>query len=430
MRHRNGARVANNSAFLSGGGEMARLIGETDWSRTPLGPIDAWPQSLRTTVSLCLASNFPINIIWGPEHCQIYNDGYRVVCGAAHPQALGEPYTRTWASAWPAIGEPFHRALTGATSFIENQRMFLFRNGYLEETFFTFSLSPIRDESGQIGGLFHPVTETTASMLAERRARLLRDLNARLSEIHATRQVFDNLLATVAEHAFDLPFVLLYALDAQDGLYRLAGSAGVAPGDPIAPPILLSDAVAPWPVGDLGAAREPIEVALAQPGDGAPTRGPYEESPHTALAFAITAPDTPRPQALLMVGTSPRLPLNEAYHGVLDLLAAALGAGLASARSHEEARHRAELLAALDQAKTAFFSNVSHEFRTPLTLMLGPLQDALEAGNDLPPAQRQGLTVAHRNAVRLLKLVNSLLDFSRVEAGARTPPSSPPTWPA
>jgi len=103
----NRQRISHGSGdFLAGGGEMAKLVGEVDWSKTSLGPIDRWPQSLRTTVSLCLASNFPINIIWGPDHLQIYNDGYRIVCGAAHPTALGEAYTKTWASAWPAIGQP------------------------------------------------------------------------------------------------------------------------------------------------------------------------------------------------------------------------------------------------------------------------------------------------------------------------------------
>jgi hypothetical protein len=170
------------AGFVVGGGEMAELIRSKDWSRTPLGPVEHWPQSLRTTVSLCLASNFPINIVWGPEHTQIYNDGYRVICGEAHPGALGQDYSVTWASAWPAVGEPFERALAGETSFLENQRMFLTRNGYLEETFFTFSTSPIRDESGGIGGLFHPVTETTPTMLAERRTRALRDLTANLGK--------------------------------------------------------------------------------------------------------------------------------------------------------------------------------------------------------------------------------------------------------
>ena len=136
------ASVPPRFEWLAGGGELAEAIARLDWSRSPLGPLASWPQGLRTTVSLCLASNFPINIIWGDGHNQIYNDGYRVVCGAAHPRALGEDYRVTWASAWPAIGEPFERALAGETSYLENQRMFLERNGYPEETFFTFSLSP------------------------------------------------------------------------------------------------------------------------------------------------------------------------------------------------------------------------------------------------------------------------------------------------
>src|SRR3981189_3091909 len=168
--------------WLVGGGEMGKLIGSMDWTKTPLGPIESWPQSLRTTVSLCLASNFPISLAWGPKHVQIYNDGYWPICGEKHPQSMGQDFSECWASPWPVIGDAFARALAGETSFLENQRMFLDRNGYLEETFFTFSFSPIRDESGGIGGLFHPVTETTANMLAERRTRAVRDLAAASAE--------------------------------------------------------------------------------------------------------------------------------------------------------------------------------------------------------------------------------------------------------
>ena len=125
--------------FLAGGGEMAELIRSKDWSGTALGRIDQWPQSLRTAVSLCLASKFPINIIWGPEYTQIYNSGYRTLCGDVHPAALGQGFHVTWASAWPEIGPPFERARAGECSYLENQRMFLTRNGYFEEAFFTFA---------------------------------------------------------------------------------------------------------------------------------------------------------------------------------------------------------------------------------------------------------------------------------------------------
>ena len=154
-----GPATGATSDFVFGEGEMAGLIRAIDWSASPLGSVEHWPQSLRTTVSLALASNVPINIIWGPQHLQIYNDGYRRICGDAHPHALGQPYTRTWASAWQVVGRPFEAGLAGETTVLENQPMVLLRNGHPEEALFSFSFSPIRDESGSVGGLFHPVTE-------------------------------------------------------------------------------------------------------------------------------------------------------------------------------------------------------------------------------------------------------------------------------
>src|SRR5882724_10889998 len=123
------------SSFI-GGGEMGKVVRAKDWSKTPLGPIDSWPQSLRTVVSLCLASNFPISLVWGANRVQIYNDGYWPICGKKHPDSMGQDFKECWFSAWPVIGEAFERAQAGETSFLENQRMFLDRNGYLEETFF------------------------------------------------------------------------------------------------------------------------------------------------------------------------------------------------------------------------------------------------------------------------------------------------------
>ena len=406
-----------SSDFLIGDGEMATLIRSKNWSGTSLGPIGHWPQSLRTTVSLCLASNFPINIIWGPENLQIYNDGYRVICGEAHPRALGEGYDVTWASAWPAIGEPFEQALAGETSFLENQRMFLTRNGYLEETFFTFSLSQIRDESGDIGGLFHPVTETTTTMLAERRTRALRDLTASLSRAEDLASLRRLTVETFASFAFDVPFLLFYEREDDATGYRLSGQHGIPPGRSASPMRIDVEDACVWPVSEAIADSRIVEIdgisTLFEGGDC----GPYPEAPEHAFVLPLSVPGVELAPVVLIAGASPRLPLDDAYRGFYELVAAAVAAALSTVRAREDERRRSEAFAAIDRAKTQFFTNVSHEFRTPLTLMLGPLRESLAHSESLPEDERERVRLAHRNGLRLLKLVNSLLDFSRIEAG-------------
>jgi hypothetical protein len=213
--------------WLVGGGEMGKLVRSMDWTKTPLGAIDSWPQSLRTTVSLCLASNFPISLAWGPKHVQIYNDGYWPICGGKHPDSMGQDFSECWAAPWPVIGEAFERALAGETSYLENQRMFLGRNGYLEETFFTFSFSPIRDESGGVGGLFHPVIETTGKMLSERRTRALRDLAARAAKAQTMAEACSLAAQALSEYDLDLPFALFYLIDDAGKQARLIADAGL-----------------------------------------------------------------------------------------------------------------------------------------------------------------------------------------------------------
>ena len=235
------------SGWLVGGGEMGKVIRSMDWSSTPLGPIQGWPQSLRTTVGLVLASNFPISLAWGPEHTQIYNDGYWPICGAKHPHSMGQDFRQCWASAWPAVGPAFERALAGETSFLEDQRMYLDRNGYLEETFFTFSFSPIRDESGAVSGLFHPVTETISNMLGQRRTRALRDLAARTGKAQSMHEALTVAAQTLGAYELDLLFILLYEPEATGPHARLVGSAGLAGS----PEQVELDAACPWPLAEV-----------------------------------------------------------------------------------------------------------------------------------------------------------------------------------
>src|SRR6266404_2814089 len=286
--------------WLVGGGEMGKLIRSMDWSATSLGPIESWSQSLRTTVSLCLASNFPIALVWGPKHVQIYNDGYWPICG-------------------------------------ENHRMFLDRNGYLEETFFTFSFSPIRDDAG-VAGLFHPVTETTSRMLSERRTRALRDLAARAGKAQTIEQACTLAAQTLSEYQLDLPFVLFYLFDDQAKEARLVASTGL-PQESIA----MEDVVdlglpqpLTWPLSDVARDGRVQLVDNLEIRFGQLSCGEYPEPLKQALALPITPPGCERPVGILVAGVSSRLALNETYRAFFDLLAATITTHVANARAYQE----------------------------------------------------------------------------------------------
>ena len=414
----NTAASSAESAFI-GGGEMGKVVRAKDWSRTPLGPIESWPPGLRTAVSIVLNSNFPIALAWGPQHTQIYNDGYWPICAAKHPGSMGQDFSECWASAFPVIGDAFRSALAGTPAFLEDQRMFLDRLGYLEETFFTFSFSPIRDERGAVAGLFHPVTETTGKMLSERRTRTLRDLTAVGLEVKTFDEALLRSAQTLAAAALDVPFALFYRLDEDGRTARLIAQCGLAAGGAASPAVVdLTRDDAGWPlaqVGASGAAAGADDVRARFPGL---VCGEYPEPIAAARVLPIAPPGHERAIGLTVIGVSPRLPMNEAYATFHELLGSTVSHVVASALAAEAERKQVEALAEIDRAKTAFFANISHEFRTPLTLMLGPLEDELaERTSPLPAPRRERLATAHRNSQRLLKLVNSLLDFSRIEAG-------------
>jgi PAS domain S-box-containing protein len=408
--------TTDDLSWLSGGGEMGALIRSMDWSATPLGPLESWPQSLRTSVSLCLSSTFPILVAWGPDDIQIYNDAYRPICGDLHPRSMGGAFKQIWASALPVVGGAFDRAHQGEGAYIRDQRMFLDRHGYLEEAFMTFSFSPIRDESGEVGGIFHPITETTSTVLNARRTQCLRDLTASFAEARTTADIGHRIEANAAQLALDVPFMLLYEIG-DDGVVRLRANAGLQDHPSLAPATLPLDGVC-WPFADTAAAQTAQRVDdLAPRFEGRPC-GPYDNPPNTALVLPVALPGQEALFGFVVAGVSVARALDTDYLNFYDMLRGAVNTAVGNVIAYETEQRRAEELAQIDRAKTAFFSNVSHEFRTPLTLILGPLDDALaDAAEPLGPAQRRRVDVTHRNALRLLKLVNSLLDFSRIEAG-------------
>jgi signal transduction histidine kinase len=397
---------------------MGALMRATDWATTPFGPVEDWPQSLRTAVSIMLESRFAMVVAWGPDFRFFYNDRYQPILGAKHPAALGKAGAEIFPEVWAVVGPEFERVRRGESFAIDDWYLPLERNGYPENCWFTLSYSPIRDETGGVGGLLAVVADTTIRVDSERRLGTLRDLAYAAATVKTDVDACTTASAILARNQIDVPFALFYLSDPDGGQLRRVAMVGLDDDHPAAAPTLqIAAGDSGWPCDTALTVRTlqvapHLDVSFDQPLPG----GPYPEPSTTAVVLPLVRRGTDRPYGVVIAGVSPRRDLDDAYRTFFTLASEHIATAIANARAFEEERRRAEQLAELDRAKTAFFSNVSHEFRTPLTLMLGPLEDVL-ADPDLAASHRDALTLTHRNGLRLRKLVNTLLDFSRIEAG-------------
>lgn len=419
------ADVAATGKLLAGG-EMESMIGGFNWAQTPLGPVDAWSPALRMMVGILLANRFPLLLWWGPEYVSIYNDAYRPVLGAKHPWALGRPVTEVWQEIWPIleplIDRPFHG---GPATWNDDILLEINRHGSVEETHFTIAYSPVPDETapGGIGGVLATVHEITGKVVAERRVSVLRDLGARSADAKTAEEACAIAAKTLAAHPEDIPFAQLYLITQDRTSARLAGVAGVTRSEKLDAELPLEGAETsdrPWPLAEAMRAEAPQTVTgLADRLGGQVPAGPWSDLPHKAVVVPIASNRAHFLAGFLVAGISPRLALDDSYLDFLSLASAQISTSVANARDHEQEKERTDALAEIDRAKTTFFSNLSHEFRTPLTLLLSPLEEALNDGSPVSePPQRERITTAHNNGLRLLRLVNSLLDFTRVDAGS------------
>ncbi len=391
-----------------------------DWSTSPVGLAADWPQSLKTAVSICIGSRYPIVIWWGnPEYTMFYNDGYIPVLGVTkHPGWLGRSGRECWKEIWSTVGPMLEGVFeTGVATWSEDLLLVMERNIPREENYFTFSYSPIRNDAGKVPGIFCACYESTGQVIGERRLQTLRDLGRKVIGVKSAEEACVAAAKTLEVNPHDVPFALLYLLDDNGENARLIATTGFKNGTLASIPqaVALNES-AVWPFLQVlkTGAGEVVSDLVAQ--FGALPGGPWPEPSEAAYVLPIAVPGIVKPMGFFVAGLSPRRVIDDDYRSFFDLIAGHVGTAIADARAYQEERKRAEALAEIDRAKTTFFSNVSHEFRTPLTLMLGPLEEALtEAG--LLPGVRERLDVAHRNSVRLLKLVNTLLDFSRIEAG-------------
>jgi len=390
-----------------GESEISQLLDKTDWARTPFGAREAWPKVLLNAVQLLIDLPTSAILFWGPDKRQIYNDGYVEIMGPRHPKYFGATYRECWPDTYPHINPWMERVLeTGEVLKIEKALFAVTRHGFYEEAFFTFTFSPLRDDAGLIRGIFQPCIEVTETVLAERRGETLHALSPKLDSTDPAKDVIEALIT----NPHDVPFAMVFTWHAaEQHLDQIAATPSITACPGAAAELLRAarravHSTTPMVVEDLTAALAGQHI------------GPWEATAKSALVLPMRRTDASVPRGVVVLGLSSALQFDDRYRGFLEVAASQITSAIEGASALREARERAEALAELDRAKTAFFSNVSHEFRTPLTLMLGPTEDALQSSE--PSLQGQQLEMLYRNELRLLKLVNTLLDFSRVEAGS------------
>lgn len=402
--------------FLSGGGEMGRRIREHDWSLTSLGTVDSWPQSLRSAISICLNSNFPIAIYWGKDLTLVYNDAWSPIPGNKHPWALGKPAKEVWPEIWKDIEPQFEKTFKGQPGGSKDALLPMNRHGYIEECYFDFTFTPVYGEAGKVEGVFNAVIETTKTILNERQLQTLRELG----NLDRTAKTVDEVLAEVANNLEknnkDFPFAIIYKINEGEKIAQAVAFAGIGQAQALFPHHI--DLCNPHSnTHDFCVAYQANTMTVSEAENQKKTfpKGGWDKEATHFIHLPITS-QAGKPVAILTAALNPYRRLDEAYRQFVQLLADQITTEVSNVLAYEEERKRAEALAEIDKAKTAFFTNISHEFRTPLTLLLGTVEESL---NDpaITPKNAERMGVTHRNAMRLLKLVNTLLDFSRLEAG-------------
>ncbi|MEV7097826.1 SpoIIE family protein phosphatase [Amycolatopsis sp. NPDC051045] len=396
---------AGQRAVFPGTSRMAARMRDFDWASSPLGEPRDWPSSLTTAVRICLTSRFPMIVWWGPDLRFLYNDAYLPLLGSKHP-ALDKPGAEVWGEIWHIIGPMLDSVMaTGEATWSEDLLLPMNRHGYWEETYWTYSYSPVHDDEGAVRAVFTAVTDTTERVIGERRLATLRELGARAGVARTEDEACELVADVLGRAGADVPYAAIHIRDG-DGELALAA---VTPGGEGA-----AGATA-WPLKEVLTDGVPRTVSDGQFGE-LPSGG-WSTPPVEAMVLPLPGDAGDAAIGVIVLAASAGRALDESYRTFLGLVAQQTTALVNGAIAYQAQQQRAEELAALDAAKTTFFANISHEFRTPLTLILGPAAELREALADAGERVREEVEVIHRNALRLGRLVNNLLDFSRIEAG-------------
>jgi two-component sensor histidine kinase len=386
-------------AFLSGGGKMGALMRSFDWSKTPLGDPARWLDPLKMAVATCLASRFPMVVWWGPQLLMLYNDAWQPILGETkHPAGLGRPGEESWPETWPIVGVQFENALEGEASWSEDLLLASDRHGYIEECYFTYSHSPLRDSSGAVRGVLTAVVETTSSVLNQRRLRKLRELSD--AAIRATREqrtmaeCCSELVGMLCAANPDVSIALLY-LRQSGGMAKLVARAGLEDDlFPLEVEAGTNDAFALARALMTGSSPivSAVPAGLALPG------GVWPEPTVELVAVPLMAADpSGEPLGVMLVGANARLRVNDDYLDYVTVVAAQCAASIGVLLGLER-----EKLAA--RTKELLIRELTHRSRNLLTLVTAISERTRAASVSL-----EGYGVAFNDRLSALSRVQGLL---------------------
>ena len=401
------------------GGPAKKALAAADWSESPVGPPESWDPALKTAAGMCLPSSIPMNILWGDDLVQIYNDEFSVIMGDKHPAAMGRPTRESWSETWET-SEPLYRRVleNGETIHRKNVLFPVRRHDYLEEAYFTVSYSPIYDEMDTIRGILVSGLETTETVMSDRRVETL---NALLTTLQVTGSDPQLAVDALAENTHDLPFVLLYLLDASGQKASLAACNGLEVGGPAAPLLIALDGKGPWPLSHVSGSGKSLLLNDLRDRFGEMTTSPWPTPITSAMIHSLNHRPMRGPLGFLITGINPGRRLNDDYREFLTLVADKLQSALES-RRYEKQRQRTE--AALreskmeaekaNRAKSIFLANMSHEIRTPLTSMVGFAALLTRGLKDRPLRYARRI---EQSGMRLTETLNDILMLAEFEAG-------------
>ena len=336
---------------------MQRAVLEYDWASTALGGEQTWSPTLRTAVSTALNSRFGMLLMWGPELVMVYNDTYGPMLGHRHPTALGRRVQDVWFDVWADIRPLIDEVFAGGATYHEDLPLTMTRNGFAEESYFTFSYSPVVEPGGRVAGLLNTVVETTQRVLAARRLTVLQQLGSLPRSVHgSTLEAVTATLQVLATARTDCPFGLVF-LEEQPGTARLvAGHGTQVEGEPARRHFAahVSAAIA------TGTAQTVTGLAESLPGLSRGGASPVGNADvETAVVLPLTLLGSSRPTGAVVLGASPHLRLDDDYRTFLSLTAGQISAALADAQAVEIERRRADEQAELDHARATFLTEVA-----------------------------------------------------------------------